>query len=134
MDTVYLICGVSGSGKSWVCRQLAEKFFYIPHDNYKDTLVTTCRHLKTDLPLITECPFGERLLREDFERHGFKVHPYFVIEAPELCAKRYQEREGKLIQASAYTRASTIIQRAIEWDAPYGTSSEVLIMLKLKKL
>lgn len=127
---VYLVCGVSGSGKSWVCSQLTDKFNYVPHDRYRDNLVNICALTKDQRHILTECPFAERLLREEFERQGFEVLPYFVIETPETCAERYLRREGRAIQPSAYTRASTIMNRAIEWDAPFGTSEMILKALK----
>lgn len=129
---VYLVCGVSGSGKSWVCKQLTEKFHYIPHDEHfahHPRVVWDATHTASK-PIITECPFGERVLREKLEKWGCKVIPFFVVEAPEVCASRYLQREGKPIQPAAYTRASNIRQRAFEWDAPFGTSQEMLDLLK----
>lgn len=132
MQPIYLICGVSGSGKSWVCRQLAEKFHYIPHDEYYDLhpemILEEAR--KSKKPLITESPFGERLLKERLEAEGMTVHPYFVIEKPEVVQKRYLEREKKELPKNALTRATTIVQRADEWKAPRGTSEQILTMLK----
>ncbi len=31
---IYLVCGVPGSGKTWVCKQLTDKFQYVAHDDY----------------------------------------------------------------------------------------------------
>lgn len=132
MQPVYLICGVSGSGKSWVCRQLTDKFHYVPHDmfynNIEATLSSACK--TATKPVITECPFGERVLREELERRGLKVIPYFVIEDPRTVAERYFKRERKQIPKAAYTRATTIRKRAEEWRAPTGTSHEILALLQ----
>jgi hypothetical protein len=132
MQPCYLICGVSGSGKSWVCRQLVDKFCYIPHDEHYNDHVQVIKRacLTSDKPIITECPFGERVLKGSIEVIGIRVIPYFVVERPEIVAKRYYEREKKLLPQNALTRASTIIQRAQEWNAPYGTSKEILEKLK----
>lgn len=129
---LYLVCGVSGSGKTWVCKQLKEKFAYVPHDMHYNGIIKACmtKAMGTDKPLITESPFGERLQKEDLERVGFHVIPVFVIEDPDLIAKRYIAREGKPIQKAAFTRAHTIINRAKEWNAFYGTSDEVLKYLE----
>lgn len=125
---IYLVCGVSGAGKTWVCNLLTHKFNYIPHDlHFKDfyeELVIQAR--KDDRPIVTECPFGERIVKQHAEGLGFLVIPVFVVERPELIAMRYFDREGKAIQKAAYTRAFTIIDRAKEWGAFYGTSKEVL--------
>lgn len=129
---VYLICGVSGSGKTWICNQLKDKFTYVAHDeHFNDHELFVWKSSKdTDKPILTECPFAERILKEKLEGYGLKVIPYFVIEHPRVCEKRYMDREGKPIQKAAYTRAATIINRAIEWKAPNGTSEEVLKMLQ----
>lgn len=137
MRIVYLVCGVSGSGKTWVCEQVADKFHYVPHDMYPLSLATECAYradLYRDKAIITECPFAERVLRDTFIQRQFIVHPYFVIEAPNTCAERYLKREGKPIQKAALTRASTIVDRAIEWGAPYGTAEEILEMLRAVKV
>lgn len=136
MQPVYLICGVSGSGKSWICRQLTEKFEYIPHDehftNHARVIIETALIAKR--PVITESPFGERVLREQIEKRGIPVIPYFVIEAPEVVRIRYYARERKALPKAAETRATTIRNRAREWNAPAGKSAEVLEMLKELKL
>ena len=135
MKPVYLICGVSGSGKTWVCKQLTEKFLYIPHDeHFNDHAAVLLKEArKSSKPLITEAPFGERVLREELEDNGCKVLPFFVIEDPELIAQRYFHREGKEISKSAYSRAATIVDRAEEWGAFHGTADAVLKKLQSLK-
>lgn len=132
MQPLYLICGVSGSGKSWVCRQVADRFHYIPHDehyqNFVEVIIKTCD--VATKPVITECPFGERVVREELERRSIRVIPYFVIELPEIIRLRYYAREKKPLSKAAFTRASSIKDRAREWGAPAGKSDQVLEMLK----
>lgn len=160
-QVIYLVGGVSGAGKSWACRQVTEKFHYIPHDrcwahperNSWDPSQTwaagmgddSCylpgaksTHLEVLLeaafiaerPILTECPFGERPLREALEEAGIPVVPVFVIEDPEVVAERYENREGEPLPKAAHTRARTIVGRAQEWGAFYGTSDEVLEHLR----
>lgn len=81
-------------------------------------------------PVLTECPFAERVLREQLEQFGIEVVPIFVIESPALIAERYQRREGKQIPKAAFTRAGSIVDRAREWGSFFGTSNEVLAHLK----
>lgn len=142
MQPVYLICGVSGSGKSWVCGQLKDKFTYVRHDQFfegptVDHRLGTKRYLEAlnlatngSQPVVTECPFAERDLREKLEKLGIKVIPYFVIEAPDLVRARFRAREGKEPGKNVITRAVTIRKRADEWKAPFGNSTAVLNMLK----
>lgn len=153
MQDVYLVCGVSGSGKSWVARQLADKFYYIPHDRCwthpkakpaegldpkwgppgcKSTHFETLRDAarSAERAVLSEVPFAERKLREDLEALKINVIPVFVIEDPAVIAKRYRQREGKDLAKPALSRAISIIDRAREWRAFHGTSDEVLKYLQ----
>lgn len=158
---IYLVCGVSGCGKSWAARQAADRFRYIPHDRcwvspghpswdpaqvWAADLGDESRYQKgakschlevlvaaskiADKPLLTECPFAERVLREELEGAGLEVIPVFVIEAPSVVSRRYRAREGKPIPQAALTRATSIRGRANEWKAFSGTSDEVLKFLR----
>jgi gluconate kinase len=132
MQSVYLICGVPASGKSWVCRQLMDKFAYVPHDQYYNShvsIVSMTANL-SGKPVITECPFAERETKEALEKNGIKVIPLFVIESPEVINARYQKRENKPLPKNTLTRASTILNRAVEWKAIHGTSQQILTKLK----
>lgn len=131
MKKVYLICGVPGSGKTWVSKQLAHKFEYIPHDmHYKDhAKVIAQKSESLERPIITECPFAERELRAVLTASGLEVKPYFVVEHPDVAKARYESRENKPFPKNNYTRASSISKRADEWQAPKGTSQEVLELL-----
>lgn len=124
---IYLICGVSGAGKTWVCRQLVHKFHYVPHDeHYRDLEDALMKAAEiADRPVLTEVPFAERKLRADLQRGGYEVRPYFVIEDKKTVAERYKSREGREAAKNVLTRADSIIKRAREWDAPYGTSKEI---------
>lgn len=132
MQPCYLICGVSGSGKTWVCKQLTDKFLYIPHDEHIHDIaqVVLRASIVSEKPIITECPFGERVQRGSLEVLGIVVKPFFVVERPEIVAKRYYDREKKTLPQNALTRASTIINRAYEWGCPWGTAKEILEKLK----
>lgn len=61
-------CGVSGSGKTWVCEQVKDLFTYVPHDENMKNICSAIVKANADKPLITECPFGERYLKESLER------------------------------------------------------------------
>lgn len=149
-----MLAGVSGSGKSWVCRQLKDKFNYVPHDvcwshpiakpdlSAKDPQwgpkgsvsihpeVVAMMAKASKKPIITEVPFAERELKSKLEDEGIKVIPVFVIEDPRTIKSRYQDREGKALPKSALSRAISIVERAKEWGGFYGTSTEVLNHLK----
>jgi hypothetical protein len=124
---LYLLCGVSGSGKTWVCKKLTNKYNYVPHDlNFANIYqAISIAASKSSNPIITECPFGERIQREALEKLGFEVIPLFIVLDSDLAALRYFEREGKKIYKSAYKRATSIVNRALEWKAQFGSSKEI---------
>lgn len=127
-STVYLVCGVPGSGKTWVCKQLYRLYTYVPHDEHIDgnlTLALVYEGRVARKPLLTECPFGERVLKNKLEAHGFTVIPVFIVEDVRTVKDRYRTRGRELPKSSA-TRAASIGQRADEWGSMKGTSEEVV--------
>ena len=130
---IVLICGTPGSGKTWICNQLKDKYFYIPHDDYigKDygwALIKKSRSI--DKPILGEAPFQISELIRRLQNSGATVKPYFIIEDSETTKTRYEDREKKPIPQGHLTRIETLKKRAKEYRAPYGTSSEILEMLK----
>lgn len=131
---IYLVCGVPGSGKTWVCNQLQNDFIYVAHDDFIKLDYVAALSNATDgahKPLLAECPFGERELREKLQAVGFKVIPVFVVETPETVRVRYQARTGKPATQAMITRAISIGQRAREWGAYAGKSEQVLNHLRM---
>lgn len=129
---IYLLCGVPGSGKTWVASQLRSQYRYVPHDDHIDgNLIQELRKAaKGDKPVLTECPFGERVLRAKLELMGLQVKAVFIVEDARVVSKRYFSDRGRLLPKSSWTRAGSIVERAKEWKAPYGTSSEILAYLR----
>lgn len=136
MQPVYLVCGVSGSGKTWVCEQLTELYNWVPQanhfNNHVKVLVNTAR--TSDKPVLTECPFAESFVRDSLENAGVTVYPYFVIEETKVVQERYLAREGKPLPKNAETRNTSIKERARDWKAPYGPSSSIRDILNLRSV
>lgn len=134
MHNVILLCGVPASGKTWVMSHLSGKYKCINNDDYigknRDQIITDVKNSAKESPVIVDCPFAERERREKLESVGLTVKPVFIVESPNVINNRYLSREGKPATQSTLTRASTILDRAREWEAPYGTSSEILAMLR----
>lgn len=127
---IYLIIGVPGVGKSWVCEQLDGKHCaYVKHDLYIKDDAGYIDGLKVaaqaEQPVITDCPFAERITKEKLEAAGFEVRPWFIVESPIVVMARYRQRTGKNLPQASITRAGSILDRAKAWNAPYGTSQEV---------
>lgn len=132
MKIVFMVIGIPGSGKSWVCEQLTELFEYIPHDQYignagkpyfKAILKAS---LKAKRPLLIEAPFSISEIKEELEGRGFKITPVFILEKEAVVASRYRKREGKSIPPGHLTRMRTFAERAEKWRAFSGTAEEVL--------
>lgn len=134
--TLYLVVGVPGSGKTWVCSQLAEKFHLIHHDGYI-YLKTPGAYVKAILeqaptilrPILIEAPFSVSETVEPLEKAGYKITPFFIIEEEDVLRARYFARERKPIPPGHLTRTKTYFRRAWEGKHFYGTSDQVLAKL-----
>ncbi len=134
MKPVYLLCGVPGSGKTWVAMKLEDRFNYFENDDfigrgdYGAELIRASR--KSEKPILATCPFAERELKERLESNGVTVIPVFITEDPHVVKKRYEARELRSIPPQHLTRAVSIKKRAVDWCAIRGTASQVLDELK----
>jgi hypothetical protein len=133
MQKVYIVCGVPGSGKTWVCDKVKDKFTYVPNDDYigrsyVSALVKASK--SSNKPVLGDCPFGERPLKEELEQLGIKVVPLFLTEKGSVIKQRYEARDGKPIPQAHLTRAMGLEARAIEWGAKYGTATALVDLLK----
>lgn len=134
MTKVYLVVGTPGSGKTWVCNQLKDKFKYLPHDEYPKEVqyLNEVKRLAriSDKPVLIETPFSVRQIVDPLTTIGIDVIPVFILENPDVVASRYKKREGKAIPQGHLTRIQTYRQRAKEMNAFSGNSQEVLDHLK----
>jgi len=134
MNRIYLVVGAPGSGKTWVCKQLEDKYEYLPHDDftndshYVGSIIRLSR--MTDKPILIETPFSISQIVNPLEKHGFTVTPVFILESPVVTASRYLNREGREIPKGHLTRIETYKQRAQEYRAFHGTSEAVLSHLR----
>lgn len=137
MQKVFLVVGCPGSGKTWVCEQLTEKFHFVPHDDYLDAngrdyvpaLVQAAR--QATMPVLAEAPFSVSQILDPLDDYGIEVVPVFILEDEAVLKERYHAREGKEIPKGHLTRQRTYESRARELDAFSGTSEEVLQFLEL---
>lgn len=135
-QTVYMIVGCPGAGKTWITNQIKDKFTFLHHDLYigmaGDTYLRDIyKALETSTkPLLIEAPFSISQYKDPLERNGIKVIPVFIIEEESVLKERYRNREKKEIPKGHITRQQTYAKRCAEWGAFRGTSSEVLEHLK----
>lgn len=130
-----MVCGVPGSGKSWVCEQLTQEYEYVKNDDYigryYDYIAAIFNAARlSDKNILCDCPFKERPMREDLIARDLKVTPIFIVEHPDVVRRRYESREKKSVAKGTLTRAVSIQDRAIEWNAFWGTAQDVLKHLR----
>lgn len=130
---IYVVIGVPGSGKTWVCNQLRDKFKVVAHDdymngNYVDALKKAAK--TSDKPILAEAPFSIKNTMEPLEDDGYKVIPVFILEDEITTTRRYEARDKKPIPKQHLTRLNTYRERAKDMAAFSGTSQEVLEYLQ----
>lgn len=138
MKKAFMVVACPGAGKTWVCEQLKELFDYVHHDLFigmeGDRYVREiiARSQNATKPLLIEAPFSISQIKDPLERAGFQITPVFIQEDPKVISDRYMAREKKEIPKGHLTRQETYRQRANEWGAFRGTSTQVLEHLKRK--
>lgn len=146
MQDIWLLCGVPGSGKSWVCRQLTQRFNYIPHDEHitpgqrgvspiekhKFALIYAAKEGMK--PVIGECPFMMSVMIEELRKLGATVHPVFVLEPAHVIKERYEKRENKPIPQQHLTRVNSIAGDARKYGEYSGSSGDVLAYMSRQGL
>lgn len=135
MKPVYIIFGVPGSGKTWCMNQLKDKFTTVAHDDYIGdesrfipTVLSAARN--GDRPVLVDSPFKVNSLIKMLTDCGCTVKPYFILETPTIVRHRYETRENKPIPKQHITRIVGLVKKAQDLNAPRGTATQVLDMLK----
>jgi len=123
--TVYMVCGVSGVGKSWVCRQLTNMFNYVSYDEVPKKEHLRCiienntgKHSLYD-PSINISTFIKR------NSHQFDIRPIFIIEDEATIRSRLSQRGGTFTE-SAINRMRAIDARTKKYGIFSGNSLQVL--------
>jgi len=121
-QTVYLICGVSGSGKSWVCERVKHLAYYHSTDilGYRDPTRTVEIHDRT-----TNISTSIKRLK----KLNINVIPIFILG--DFIQVKYQllKRGGK-ITANLYHRWKRVEALSKQYGFFSGSSDEVLLFLK----
>jgi len=121
---LYIVAGCSGSGKSWVCKQLTDKFEYISYDsnrkkNYLDLLLRP-----SDKPKLYDMPIRISTFLK-LHSDKFDITVVFILEQDEVVKQRIEARGG--VWTKYISRRNRIMaRRAAKYGAFSGTSQEVL--------
>ncbi len=133
MQTVYLLVGVPGSGKTWVLDRLPpDKFTIIRNDDFIDcmpehtpAIVNASR--AGGRPVICDVPFSMSMVTVPLGDAGVPMKAVYLIEDVNHLLLRWHERKTKQsAQDGHLTRQQTYQLRAMTSDAPCGTSDEML--------
>lgn len=128
LNTVYMVCGASGSGKSWVCKQLLDlPISYVSYDEVskKDHLSTI--QACTQPVLFDPCIKISTFIKK--HKSDFNLVPIFIIESEEVMRARIEERGGTW--TPHIMRRSLRMERLNEKYGLFaGTSTEVLQYLR----
>jgi predicted RNA-binding Zn-ribbon protein involved in translation (DUF1610 family) len=126
--TIYLVSGVSGAGKSWVCEQLLDKFSYVSYDRNSKSKHLDLLKQPSDKPKLYDPPIK---ISTFIRRHSdiFDIHPIFIIEDEATIKARLAQRGG-VFTDSAIKRIAAIKSRNKKYGVFSGTSSEVLVYLQ----
>jgi hypothetical protein len=131
MSTIYMVVGVPGSGKSWVCARLTGVARLLHHDLWSGMegdryAAEILREAGTPgLPVLCEAPFSVSKTRDRLLAAGHGVVTAYIIEDEDTLVDRYMNREGRLPPVSSWARQRTYLARALEEQAFYGSSAEV---------
>jgi len=127
--TIYMVCGASGSGKSWVCEQLTDKFNYISYDkNSKKKHIDLLKGADQSKPTLYDPPIK---ISTFIKRHSheFNIIPVFIIEDVSVVKDRVIGRGGEWTDY-AVRRCNAMIKRNAKYGVFSGTSQEVLDWLR----
>lgn len=127
---LYLIAGVSGSGKSWVCNQLSKQFNYISYDAVpkKQHLTLLLNPKNHNKPLLYDLSIKTSTF---IKRHSkeFDIH-FITIMGDFLQVKQQLKNRGGKITKGLYRRWIIMKNRTDQYAEFTGSASEVLSYLQ----
>lgn len=125
---LYMVIGVSGSGKSWVCSQLTDKFNYIAYDKHKKSEIVDTLLSNADKPLLYDPVIGiSTFINRNTDKFDIRVAA--IVEDFITVKDRLIKRGGKLTK-SIYNRYNVIKRRSDKYADFTGDSKKVLDWLK----
>jgi cytidylate kinase len=123
---LYIVCGPSGSGKSYVCENLKDKVSYISYDKTpKEEHIYHMTNLAAENKDILYDPFRKPVTIYNRYKETFNVHLYVIVETEDVIYNRILQRGGHP-DRSAIQKAIKKLPRWAKKATFVGTSSEVL--------
>jgi guanylate kinase len=127
---LYMLAACSGSGKSWVCKQLTDLYDYVSYDDNRKKDHLDLLLLPSAKPKLYDPPIK---ISTFFKRHSdkFEIHAVFILEEDEVVKQRIAMRGGEWTEHIS-KRNATMRKRFEKYGEFAGTSQEVLDYLKSK--
>jgi hypothetical protein len=122
MSKVYLVAGVSGAGKSWVCEQLSHLAIYRPVDKVGHIDPTQ------DIEIHDRTVKVSTTIKK-YEQMGIEVYPVFVM-GDFLQVKQQLVNRGGKVTKNIYKRWKRMERLAEKYSKFTGSSQEVLKHLR----
>lgn len=119
---VYLVCGVAGAGKSWVCERLAHLAVYRPVDKVGHIDPTHAVEIHDRTVKVSTTI-------KRYEKMGIEVYPVFVMGDFLQVKQQLVDRGGKITK-NLYRRWKRMEHLAEKHSKFTGSSSEVLRHLR----
>lgn len=119
---VYLICGVAGSGKSWVCKQLSHLIYYNETDKVG-------RNDPTRSIELHDCNTMTVTIIKRWTAMGIEVVPVFCLGDFLQVKKQLKDRGGKITKG-LYSRWKRMNSLNKKFGVFAGSSTEVLKWMK----
>lgn len=133
---VYIVCGPSGIGKTWVCEQLKDQYEYVPHDihdvkEYPDALEEAAN--TSQKPVVGEAPFRTSVLVNELRQRGIKCEAIYIVEPEHVWESRVMLRDGALgVTERRIKQYHHLKNRAAEVGDYVASAQEVLTYLKAR--
>lgn len=126
-QTIYIVSGIAGSGKSWACERLKDKFHYISYDKNKkkdhlDLIRSAKKMALYDLNINTST-----FIRRNCQEFNIR---FVTILGDFLQVKQQLKDRGGKITKGTYKRWKVMEKRAKTYGEFSGSSTDVLKYLK----
>lgn len=130
-QTVYIVSGIAGSGKSWVCNQLKDdpRFHYVSYDgNRTKTHMDMIRNAPEDKIVLYDLNMKtSTFIRRNCEE--FNIH-FVTILGDFLQVKQQLKDRGGKITRGTYSRWKVMKKRSKKYGEFSGSSDDVLRYLR----
>lgn len=127
--TIFMIGGVSGSGKSWVCKSLGDAVHYVEYDKTTDRITALQEATFQDKPIVFD-PVTH--LRQYINRNpAVTFRTAIILESDEVLLARLRGRGSLMMELTPGLKKRVKRNSRYVEDAEFsGTSDEVLAWLR----